>query len=144
MRVIADLHGGDLEDTSAKTEFQEIKDRVNFDVSSYLFFGLHGTLKPLQRASGEARSYKIMWKRYKRRVLLAMSSQAFAQLVSTNDCATSAATNSFCFRTASTVCTHPRLFSISPLINEPLFSHFILCTYVQPTRAVRTSFNNTV
>lgn len=33
MQVIADLHGGDLEDTSAKAEFQEIKDRVNFDVS---------------------------------------------------------------------------------------------------------------
>lgn len=33
MQVIADLHGGDLEDASAKAEFQEIKDRVNFDVS---------------------------------------------------------------------------------------------------------------
>ena len=32
MQVIADLHGGDLEDVSAKAEFQEIKDRVNFDV----------------------------------------------------------------------------------------------------------------
>lgn len=63
MQVIADLHGGDFEDASAKAEFQEIKDRINFD-----------------RASGEARSYRVMWKRYKRRVLLAMSSQAFAQL----------------------------------------------------------------
>jgi len=34
----------------------------------------------LERESGEARSYAVMWKRYKRRVLLAMSSQAFAQL----------------------------------------------------------------
>jgi len=33
-----------------------------------------------ERASGEARSYSAMWRRYKRRVLLAMSSQAFAQL----------------------------------------------------------------
>jgi len=33
MRVIADLHGGDLENASAKAEFQEIKDRVDFDVS---------------------------------------------------------------------------------------------------------------
>jgi hypothetical protein len=40
MQVIADLHGGDLEDTSAKAEFQEIKDRVNFDVSSHWFFQL--------------------------------------------------------------------------------------------------------
>jgi hypothetical protein len=65
MRVLADLHGGDPEDMVAKAEFQEIKDRVMFE-----------------RESGEARSYAVMWKRYKRRVLLAMSSQAFAQLVS--------------------------------------------------------------
>jgi hypothetical protein len=36
-----------------------------------------------QRSSGEARSYAVMWRKYKRRVLLAMSSQAFAQLVGT-------------------------------------------------------------
>lgn len=65
MRVLADLHGGDPEDMVAKAEFQEIKDRVI-----------------AERESGEARSYAVMWKRYKRRVLLAMSSQAFAQLVS--------------------------------------------------------------
>lgn len=35
-----------------------------------------------QRNSGEARTYAMMWRKYKRRVLLAMSSQAFAQLVS--------------------------------------------------------------
>lgn len=35
MRVIADLHGGDLENASAKAEFQEIKDRVDFDVSAW-------------------------------------------------------------------------------------------------------------
>ncbi|KAI0800970.1 general substrate transporter [Fomes fomentarius] len=63
MQVIADLHGGDPEDVVAKAEFQEIKDRVT-----------------LERESGEGRTYANMWKRYKRRVLLAMSSQAFAQL----------------------------------------------------------------
>nr|VWO94308.1 Glucose transporter rco-3 [Ganoderma boninense] len=63
MRVISDLHGGDPEDLLAKAEFQEIKDRVMFE-----------------RESGEGRTYANMWKRYKRRVLLAMSSQAFAQL----------------------------------------------------------------
>ncbi|KAM5530703.1 hypothetical protein V8D89_015627 [Ganoderma adspersum] len=63
MRVICDLHGGDPEDLLAKAEFQEIKDRVIFE-----------------RESGEGRTYANMWKRYKRRVLLAMSSQAFAQL----------------------------------------------------------------
>ncbi|KAI0687760.1 general substrate transporter [Cytidiella melzeri] len=63
MRVIADLHGGNEEDVVAVAEFQEIKDRVMWE-----------------RESGEERSYASMWKKYKRRVLLAMSSQAFAQL----------------------------------------------------------------
>ncbi|TFK57052.1 general substrate transporter [Heliocybe sulcata] len=63
MRVLVDLHGGDPEDVIAKAEYQEIKDRVI-----------------QERESGEARSYAVMWKKYKRRVLLAMSSQAFAQL----------------------------------------------------------------
>lgn len=63
MRVIADLHGGDVDDPVAKAEFQEIKDKVL-----------------IERGSGEARSYATMWRKYKRRVLLAMSSQAFAQL----------------------------------------------------------------
>lgn len=61
MRVIVDLHGGDPDDILAKAEFQEIKDKV-------------------MEERGESRSYATMWKRYKRRVLLAMSSQAFAQL----------------------------------------------------------------
>ncbi|KAI6008279.1 general substrate transporter [Pisolithus orientalis] len=64
MRVIVNLHGGDPNDIVAKAEFQEIKDKVMEEVN--------------QR--GESRSYATMWKRYKRRVLLAMSSQAFAQL----------------------------------------------------------------
>ena len=32
MRVIADLHGGDPNDVVARAEFQEIKDRVIFEV----------------------------------------------------------------------------------------------------------------
>ncbi|KAH8120440.1 general substrate transporter [Phellopilus nigrolimitatus] len=63
MRVIADLHGGDPDNSVAREEFREIKERVM-----------------LERESGEARSYSVMWKKYKKRVLLAMSSQAFAQL----------------------------------------------------------------
>ncbi|KLO09333.1 general substrate transporter [Schizopora paradoxa] len=63
MRVIADLHGGDPQNEEAQLEFQEIKERVM-----------------AERQSGEARSYAVMWKKYERRVLLAMSSQAFAQL----------------------------------------------------------------
>lgn len=35
MRVIADLHGGDPDDVLAKAEFQEIKDKVTFEVSHY-------------------------------------------------------------------------------------------------------------
>ncbi|KAJ4486004.1 general substrate transporter [Lentinula aciculospora] len=62
-RILVDLHGGDPEDPTAIAEFKEIKDRVMEE-----------------RASGVARSYHEMWKKYKRRVLLAMSSQAFAQL----------------------------------------------------------------
>ncbi|TFK64875.1 general substrate transporter [Pluteus cervinus] len=64
MRVIADLHGGDMDDPTARAEFRDIKEKII-----------------LERRSGEGRSYKMMWKKYKQRVLLAMSSQAFAQLV---------------------------------------------------------------
>ncbi|KAF8167791.1 hypothetical protein B0H34DRAFT_683053 [Crassisporium funariophilum] len=63
LRVIADLHGGDLRDPIAVAEYEEIKGKVREG-----------------RASGEGRSYRMMWRKYKRRVLLAMSSQAFAQL----------------------------------------------------------------
>jgi hypothetical protein len=37
MRVIADLHGGDPDDVLAKAEFQEIKDKVTFEVSHHLY-----------------------------------------------------------------------------------------------------------
>ncbi|EGO30946.1 hypothetical protein SERLADRAFT_455336 [Serpula lacrymans var. lacrymans S7.9] len=63
MQVIVDLHGGDPTDVVAQAEYQEIKDKVMSE-----------------RESGEPRTYAVMWKKYKRRVLLAMSSQAFAQL----------------------------------------------------------------
>jgi len=63
MRVIADLHGGDPNNAKAIAEFEEIKEKVQEE-----------------RDSGEGRSYAMMWRKYKRRVLLAMSSQAFAQL----------------------------------------------------------------
>lgn len=63
LRVIADLHGGELDDPTAIAEYDEIREKVRED-----------------RESGEGRSYRVMWSKYKRRVLLAMSSQAFAQL----------------------------------------------------------------
>lgn len=64
MGVLADLHGdGDPEDERAREEFREIKESV-----------------VEERRMGD-RSYKSMWKRYKGRVLLAVSAQAFAQLV---------------------------------------------------------------
>ncbi|KAF8320267.1 general substrate transporter [Clavulina sp. PMI_390] len=61
-KVILDLHGDDPDNEEALKEFQEIKEAV---------------MK--ERVSGD-RSYRTMWSRYKGRVLLAMSAQAFAQL----------------------------------------------------------------
>jgi sugar porter (SP) family MFS transporter len=63
MVVIANLHGGgDVFNPVARQEFRDIKETVL-----------------LHRLEGE-RSYADMWKKYKKRVLIAMSSQAFAQL----------------------------------------------------------------
>ncbi|KDE04733.1 hypothetical protein MVLG_04872 [Microbotryum lychnidis-dioicae p1A1 Lamole] len=63
MKVLADLHGdGDPDDERAKNEFVEIKESVL-----------------AERTIGD-RSYTSMWKRYKSRVLIAMSAQMFAQL----------------------------------------------------------------
>lgn len=84
LRVIADLHGGDLNDPIALAEFREIKDKVFEDVGCSRLvkeFCIDEDVFVTQRESGEARSYMMMWRKYKRRVLLAMSSQAFAQLV---------------------------------------------------------------
>ncbi|KDQ09283.1 hypothetical protein BOTBODRAFT_37192 [Botryobasidium botryosum FD-172 SS1] len=60
-RVIVSLHGGDQDDPVANAEFEEIKETV-------------------MRERELNRSYRVMWKKYKRRVLIAMSSQTFAQL----------------------------------------------------------------
>ncbi|BGP27960.1 hypothetical protein JCM10295v2_006947 [Rhodotorula toruloides] len=63
MGVLADLHGdGDPEDDRAKEEFREIKEGVL-----------------AEREFGD-RTYKAMWRRYKYRVLIAMSAQFCAQL----------------------------------------------------------------
>jgi len=61
-QVITDLHGGDPTNPAANHEFREIKENVMRDRQS------------------PDRSYSMAWRRYKRRILLAMSSQAFAQL----------------------------------------------------------------
>jgi len=61
--VLANLHGGgDVHNERAREEFREIKMNVL-----------------LQRAEGE-RSYSEMWNRYRKRLLIAMSAQGFAQL----------------------------------------------------------------
>ncbi|KAJ7630825.1 general substrate transporter [Roridomyces roridus] len=69
LRVLADLHGGDLNNTVALAEFAEIREKVQEEASRSGF----ATLVKLGRIGA-------MWRKYKRRVLLAMSSQAFAQL----------------------------------------------------------------
>lgn len=63
MLVISNLHGdGDSEHPEAIQEFKDIKEAVLEE-----------------RLQGD-RSYSYMWKRYKKRVIIAMSSLAFAQL----------------------------------------------------------------
>jgi len=63
IRVIANLHGGgDTSNEKARQEFREIKLNIL-----------------LTRQEGE-RGYSEMWRRYKKRLIIAMSSQAFAQL----------------------------------------------------------------
>jgi len=61
-QVITDLHGGDPSSPHAKHEFEEIKESV------------------MRERMSPDRSYAMAWRKYKRRILLAMSSQAFAQL----------------------------------------------------------------
>ena len=80
LKVLVDLHGGDPEDQGAKAEFNEIKDKVLAEVSLKSTLSKYVT-QVHQRRTAQGRTYKYMWRRYKRRVLLAMSSQAFAQLV---------------------------------------------------------------
>ncbi|WVW80564.1 hypothetical protein I302_102550 [Kwoniella bestiolae CBS 10118] len=62
LAVIADFQGKELDAHSVQEEYKEIRDAVLLD-----------------RATGD-RSYKALWRRYKGRVLIAMSSQMFAQL----------------------------------------------------------------
>lgn len=62
LKVLADFQDGNLDDPVTRAHFAEIKESVLLD-----------------RAVGD-RSYKALWKRYKGRVLIAMSSQAFAQM----------------------------------------------------------------
>jgi hypothetical protein len=120
MGVLADLHGdGDPEDervsccemawsrqcfdvlsliwpfssmdSQAKEEFREIKEGVLAEVRFFSFFDLPTKLTPLrsQREFGD-RTYKAMWRRYKYRVIIAMSAQFCAQLVrqSASGCST--------------------------------------------------------
>ena len=84
LQVIADLHGGDSDDPIAMAVYREIKENVREDVciSHILRSTTPINIISHQRESGEGRSYRQMWKKYKRRVLLAMSSLAFAQLAS--------------------------------------------------------------
>jgi MFS family permease len=82
MRVIVDLHGGDPNHILAHAEFREIKEKVVSEVGAQWLYPVYTSIQfPVQRELGEGRSYSTMWRKYKRRVLLAMSSQAFAQLV---------------------------------------------------------------
>jgi len=64
MKILADFHNGDLDDPITKEEFRIIKEAVIKD-----------RLEP-------DTSYKALWTRYRSRVLIAMSSQAMAQMVS--------------------------------------------------------------
>lgn len=81
LRVIADLHGGDPDNPEAVAEFKEIRDTTAAFVGLLFEIYLRFFSNSSQKASGAPRTYLAMWKQYKRRVLLAMSSQAFAQLV---------------------------------------------------------------
>jgi hypothetical protein len=78
--VIVDLHGGDLDNEEAIQEFDEIKEAVMREVRICDIAFTHTNI--LCQMEAPDRSYSMMWRRYKYRVLLAMSAQAFAQLVS--------------------------------------------------------------
>lgn len=78
MAVIADFQGAALDDDKVIAEYKEIRDAVIADVSAVRWW--YTLLTYTQRAVGD-RSYKALWRRYRGRVLIAMSSQAFAQLV---------------------------------------------------------------
>jgi hypothetical protein len=80
--VIVDLHGGDFDNEDALKEFMEIKDTVMREVMPESRNDLSWMLTlPLPQRESADRSYRAMWEKYQARVLLAMSAQAFAQLV---------------------------------------------------------------
>lgn len=84
LTVIADFQGKALDDASVQTEYKEIRDAVLADVRRSSNVKLIRSLTLwffYQRAVGD-RSYTALWRRYKGRVMIAMSSQLFAQLVS--------------------------------------------------------------
>jgi len=62
LRVIADLHGGDPHEKKAIEEYKSIKENV------------------YQGRATDVKTYAQMWSKYRYRVLIAMSSQLFAQL----------------------------------------------------------------
>jgi hypothetical protein len=58
MRVIADLHGGDLENEKAIFEFEEIKEKVTQDVRGFSFcFFLVLSSSPLASAKPDSRGH---------------------------------------------------------------------------------------
>lgn len=85
IKVIAALHGLDEDDEKVLEEYKEIQEVVEADVSASA---------DSERSEGEAeltvsrteqnaigdKSYSALWRRYKGRVLIAMSSQMFAQV----------------------------------------------------------------
>lgn len=58
MRVLADLHGGNLEDREAKLEFREIKDKVVADVKQPYVCGCHHFLNC--KFSAKSRRYTVI------------------------------------------------------------------------------------
>lgn len=80
LAVIADFQGKELDHEDVQLEYKEIRDAVLLDVGPARLSDkkLEAHTK---RAVGD-RSYTALWRRYKARVMIAMSSQMFAQLVS--------------------------------------------------------------
>lgn len=74
LQVISDFQGRDIDDPKVQAEYNEIREGVIADVSDQ---SVH--IANFKRAVGD-RSYKALWTRYRSRVLIAMSSQLFAQL----------------------------------------------------------------
>jgi hypothetical protein len=67
LQVLADLHGGDLNNSIAQAEFKEIRAKVILE-ACFCPFSLLDTfnLEMSQRESGGGRSYRTMWNKYSR------------------------------------------------------------------------------